>query len=159
MRAASRLIILIVHGEHDIVHFSGHGSNAHEIILQDSSGHSHAVPKAALEKLFKVLKDNIRCVVLNACYSEGQAQGIGEYIDCIVGMSKEIGDESAISFAESFYQGIEKAVMAGVNGEFDKIRNHHMPWGVHRQGSFIDPFGHLWLVGDKSPLHEHPEKW
>ena len=54
---------------------------------------------------------------------------------------------------------IEKAVIAGANGEFDKTRNHHMPWGVHRQGSFIDPFGHLWLVGDKSPLHEHPEKW
>ena len=54
---------------------------------------------------------------------------------------------------------IEKAIIAGAHGEFDKIRNHHMPWGVHRQGSFIDPFGHLWLVGDKSPLHEHPEKW
>jgi hypothetical protein len=23
---------------------------------------------------------------------------------------------------------------------------------VHRQGGFLDPFGHLWLVGDRSPL-------
>lgn len=26
------------------------------------------------------------------------------------------------------------------------------PWGVHRQGEFTDPFGHVWLVGDTSPL-------
>jgi hypothetical protein len=31
-----------------------------------------------------------------------------------------------------------------------------VPWGVHRQGGFIDPFGHLWLVGDRSPLGAHP---
>jgi len=50
---------------------------------------------------------------------------------------------------------IEKAVTAGANGEIDKIKNHQMPWGVHRQGGFIDPFGHIWLVGDNSPLSEH----
>lgn len=53
---------------------------------------------------------------------------------------------------------IEKAVMAGALSKGDGIRNHQMPWGVHRQGGFIDPFGHLWLVGDKSPLREHLEK-
>ena len=50
---------------------------------------------------------------------------------------------------------IEKAVTAGANGEIDKIRDHQMPWGMHRQGGFIDPFGHIWLVGDNSPLSEH----
>jgi hypothetical protein len=30
------------------------------------------------------------------------------------------------------------------------------PWGTHRQGGFIDPFGHNWLVGDKSPLDPFP---
>ncbi len=50
---------------------------------------------------------------------------------------------------------IEKAVTAGANGEIDEIKNHQMPWGVHRQGGFIDPFGHIWLVGDNSPLSEH----
>ena len=50
---------------------------------------------------------------------------------------------------------IAKAVTAGANGEIDEIRNHQMPWGMHRQGGFIDPFGHIWLVGDDSPLSEH----
>ena len=45
------------------------------------------------------------------------------------------------------------AVPAGANGSFDNIRDHEAPWGVHRQGGFIDPFGHIWLVGDRSPLN------
>jgi PhnB protein len=34
----------------------------------------------------------------------------------------------------------------------DPIRDHSAPWGTHRQGGFYDPYGHRWLVGDKSPL-------
>src|SRR5262245_3362002 len=51
---------------------------------------------------------------------------------------------------------IARAVEAGAKGNLDPIRNHRMPWGIHRQGSFIDPFGHKWLVGDRSPLNRHP---
>ena len=52
---------------------------------------------------------------------------------------------------------IERAVAAGADGGFEEVRDHHVPWGVHRQGSFVDPFGHLWLVGDRSPLSAHRE--
>ena len=55
-------------------------------------------------------------------------------------------------FCDDPYTFIKRAVDAGANGSFDKIRNHEAPWGIHRQGGFIDPFGHIWLVGDKSPL-------
>jgi uncharacterized glyoxalase superfamily protein PhnB len=50
---------------------------------------------------------------------------------------------------------IARAVDAGANGSVDKIKDHEAPWGIHRQGGFIDPFGHIWLVGDKSPLSRH----
>ena len=52
---------------------------------------------------------------------------------------------------------IARAVAAGADAGFDPIRDHQMPWGTHRQGAFIDPFGHLWLVGDRSPLRAHPQ--
>jgi tetratricopeptide (TPR) repeat protein len=87
----------------DIVHFSGHGSNSNQIIVEDSDGNSHPISAKALSKLFSLHKDTVRLVVLNACYSEGQANAIAENIDCVIGMSKEIGDKSAISFARSFY--------------------------------------------------------
>jgi DNA-binding response OmpR family regulator len=90
----------------NIVHFSGHGGHTCEIILEDGSGNSRPVSIRALSNLFSVLKDNIRCVILNACYSEQQALAISKHIDCVIGMSKAIGDSSAISFAASFYQGL-----------------------------------------------------
>ncbi|MCI0615023.1 NB-ARC domain-containing protein, partial [bacterium] len=90
----------------DIVHFSGHGSASSEILLEDINGNSQPVSVRALSQLFSVLKDNIRCVILNACYSENQAQAIAQHIDCVIGMSKAIGDSAAISFAVAFYQAL-----------------------------------------------------
>lgn len=92
--------------EPDIVHFSGHGSRTGQITLENAHGTSHPVDARALSNLFSVLKDNIRCVVLNACYSEVQAKPISKHIDCVIGMSKAIGDEAAIKFSQGFYRGI-----------------------------------------------------
>ncbi len=47
---------------------------------------------------------------------------------------------------------VARAVAAGADGSADPIREHQRPWGVHRQGGFTDPFGHVWTVGDPSPL-------
>lgn len=94
---------LLLRYKPDIVHFSGHGSTSSEIILEDNNGRSLPVPAEALSRLFLLLKDNIKCVVLNACYTEAQAEAIARHIGCVVGMSRAIGDDSAISFAEAFY--------------------------------------------------------
>jgi PhnB protein len=50
---------------------------------------------------------------------------------------------------------IDRALEAGATAIEDGIRDHEAPWGTHRQGGFYDPFGHLWLVGDRSPLATH----
>ena len=47
---------------------------------------------------------------------------------------------------------VVRALEAGATGSLDSIQNHQRPWGTHRQGGFTDPFGHIWLVGDKAPL-------
>ncbi len=47
---------------------------------------------------------------------------------------------------------VARAVEAGADGSRDPVRDHEAPWGTHRQGGFFDPYGHLWLVGDMSPL-------
>lgn len=54
---------------------------------------------------------------------------------------------------DSFIAG---ALNAGASGSLDDLRDHEVSWGLHRQGSFTDPFGHIWLVGDKSPLKPYP---
>lgn len=49
---------------------------------------------------------------------------------------------------------VSGAAEAGANYH-DPVRDHAAPWGTRRQGGFFDPYGHLWLVGDKSPLQRH----
>ena len=89
-----------------IVHFSGHGSTDSEIILEDNSGNSQVVPAKALSKLFSILKSDIKCVVLNLCYSEKQANAISEHGISVVGMARAIGDKAAISFSAAFYHAL-----------------------------------------------------
>lgn len=47
---------------------------------------------------------------------------------------------------------IGRALAAGASGSLSDLKDHRALWGVHRQGHFVDPFGHIWLVGDRSPL-------
>ena len=90
----------------DIVHFSGHGSADNELIFLDDEGNPQAVTPVAFGRLFALLTDNIRCVVLNACHSAVQAEAIAQHIDAVVGVSQVIGDKASIQFASAFYQAL-----------------------------------------------------
>ncbi len=46
---------------------------------------------------------------------------------------------------------IGRAAAAGATDVSQPV-DHELPWGVHRQGGFTDPFGHRWSVGDRTPL-------
>ncbi len=89
-----------------IVHFSGHGNSSGQIILQDDTERSFPVSQQSLSELFQILSQEVRCVVLNACYSEDQARAIADHIDCVVGVPNEIDDTAAISFSAAFYQAL-----------------------------------------------------
>ena len=65
----------------DVVHFSGHGTDQQQIVLVNDSRVAVPVSARAIRQLFKAFKDNIRVVVLNACYSKDQAEAIVEVID------------------------------------------------------------------------------
>lgn len=96
----------LLHHRPSILHFSGHGSPSSEIILEAEDGGSRPVSPRSLGRLFSILGGNLSCVVLNACYSEQQAKAIARNVNYVVGMSKEISDPAAISFAAAFYRAI-----------------------------------------------------
>jgi CHAT domain len=89
-----------------IVHFSGHGTSLGELCFEDFSGKAQTIAPEALASLFELVAEQIRCVVLNACYSEPQAKAITEHIPFVVGMNKAIGDTAAIAFAVGFYKAL-----------------------------------------------------
>jgi hypothetical protein len=98
-----------------IVHFSGHGIAENGIVLEDDTGKAQLVSTDTLESLFKIFAGKgVECVLLNACYSEVQAEAISQHIPYVIGMSQEIGDKAAITFAVAFYD----AVGAGETAEF-----------------------------------------
>jgi hypothetical protein len=68
-------------------------------------------------------------VVLNACYSEIQANAIAEHIDYVVGMNSIIGDDAAIQFAVGFYDelGAGWSYEDAYNGGCDAIPLQGIP--------------------------------
>lgn len=103
-----------------IVHFCGHGSGSEGIVLEKETGESQLVSTTALANLFQLLAEQIECVLLNACYSEVQAQAIKKHIN-VIGMHQEIQDDAARAFTRGFYEAlgngrsIEEAYSFGCN--------------------------------------------
>jgi hypothetical protein len=96
----------LLHHRPDVVHFSGHGTETKELILESDSGEPFPVGSRGLSSLFAQFSSHVRLVVLNACFSATEAQEMVEFVDFCVGMNAALGDEAAICFAGSFYEAL-----------------------------------------------------
>ncbi|MBD2616219.1 AAA-like domain-containing protein [Nostoc punctiforme FACHB-252] len=96
----------ILEHEPQIIHFSGHGAGEEGLVFEDETGAAKLVDAEALAGLFQLFSGQVQCVVLNACYSQVQAQAISQHIPCVIGMKKAIGDRAAIEFAVGFYDAL-----------------------------------------------------
>ena len=104
VRTEDLMQLLVSHNPH-IVHFLGHGSGDRGLVLEDGRGRSQLVPTRALARLFQQVV-SVECVLLNACYSDTQAQAISQFVSCVVGMNQPIGDPAAVCFARGFYTSL-----------------------------------------------------
>ncbi len=86
-----------------VIHFSGHGGGSSGLMFQDEQGEPQPVSGRALSMMVGTTARNARVVVLNACYSTEQADGLRAHVDCVVGMDGAIGDDAARAFATRFY--------------------------------------------------------
>lgn len=88
-----------------IVSISSHGLKE-GIAFEDDDNNYRIVDAEVLGRLFKFLKGNIICVVLNACLTNDTALEISKHIDYVIGITTEIKDESAIAFSTAFFRAI-----------------------------------------------------
>jgi hypothetical protein len=113
-----------------VVHFSGHGgrrnstearsiSDTHRdvlanaglvgqddwngLVFQGANGRAQLVSTIALEQAFSAAGNSVKLVVLNACFSQVQAEALLAHVGCVVGMGGSISDHAARSFAIGFY--------------------------------------------------------
>lgn len=101
-----KMLDILLKQKPQIIHFSGHGSGSTGLLFYSDTGYSDMVRGEDLAQLFRQFNDMISCVVLNACYSEVQAQAIAQYIPNVIGTDNAIGDAVAIAFSESFYNAL-----------------------------------------------------
>ncbi|WP_243902863.1 CHAT domain-containing protein [Aetokthonos hydrillicola] len=90
----------------NIIHFSGHGVGAEGLAFEDNSGMTQLVSSEAIASLFELFRGTVECVLLNACYSEVQAQAIHQHVDHVIGMNQSIGDVAGIEFTIGFYDAL-----------------------------------------------------
>ncbi|MBW4561528.1 MAG: CHAT domain-containing protein [Mojavia pulchra JT2-VF2] len=90
----------------NIIHFSGHGAGVQGLAFEDDTGFEQLVTGEALAGLFGQFSKQVECVLLNACYSEVQADAISQHINYVIGMNDQIGDKAAIEFVVGFYDAI-----------------------------------------------------
>nr|MDJ0678006.1 HEAT repeat domain-containing protein [Calothrix sp. MO_167.B42] len=121
-----------------IIHFCGHGEEEDGIVLEDETGQKALVNADTLASIFNLFATKgfatkgVECVVLNACYSQVQAEAISQHINYVIGMSSSIGDKAAIKFAVAFYdalgagEGVESAFKLGCS-QLVALKEHQTP--------------------------------
>jgi hypothetical protein len=99
-------------------------------VLQTLSRNSYVVAANDLAELLGLLRESIRCVVINTCWSAEQAQQIAEKVGCVVCITGPIDDDTAIVFSKVFYSslayqdiGVGKAFSLALND----LRMGHFP--------------------------------
>jgi hypothetical protein len=96
---------LLEHQPH-IVHFSGRGTKDQGFILENDAGQTRTLSEQVLTGLFRTLKDNIRIIVFNACYTNSQAAALAEIVDYAIGINESVEADAAVTFSTSFYQAL-----------------------------------------------------
>ncbi|MEZ8107300.1 CHAT domain-containing protein [Vibrio cortegadensis] len=116
-----------------IVHFSGHGSDADEIVFQDSQGNAKLVSKEAIVQTMMASTSDLRLVFFNTCFSFNQAEAVVQHIEAAIGMNTSIGDEAARIFASQFYSAIGFGL--SLNKAFNQAKALMMMEGLNEENT------------------------
>lgn len=117
-----------------VVHYAGH-SGGSGIALLDPIGRAQPVPPRALEDLFAIVKEFVRCVVLNACLTDVQASAIAKHVPCVVGLSNSVLDPVAIEFAAGFHGALASG--ESIARAFEFGRNLPALAGLNNEGPLL----------------------
>jgi hypothetical protein len=104
----NRLLDGLTRVEPHVVSFSGHGEG--DLLVFDTGAdrrnRGHRLAAEVLADALGAVDAPPRLVVLNACKTQAQLQGLVRVVPIAVGMSGSIGDPAAIAFASRFYAAL-----------------------------------------------------
>lgn len=98
------LIGIFQDSQPNIVYFGGHCDET-GLQFEDNSGLARPISSANLTRIFKLpyVRNNVRCVVLNACETESLATALVDCVDAAIGTKRKISNQTAKLFAGGFY--------------------------------------------------------
>ena len=108
----------------DLVHFAGHGSEEGRLLVEGATGLAEALTPGEL-RVFLAAVPGIRCVLLNACWSDALANELIQAVDCVAGMPVEVSDSAAIRFAAWFYGSLANGL--SVQEAFEVAKAQMLP--------------------------------
>lgn len=114
----------------DILHFSGHGYGGDEIgtgivVQNDDKNKPDLITPYGLNSLFEYYKRNniaFKTVILNACYTDEQAEIIARYVPYVIGVTVSVIDEHSIAFSKGFYAELSNSTQLDFIKAFDSGR-------------------------------------
>jgi hypothetical protein len=89
----------------DVVHFAGHGDAAGRLIFHNEMGRSAPVSASALGKMLESTGE-LKCCVLNSCYSGEYAEALLGGAHAVIGSVEMLRDVEAMAFDRGFYAGL-----------------------------------------------------
>jgi tetratricopeptide (TPR) repeat protein len=108
-----------------IINISGHENGIEGVTLQTNPTNNTSIKSEELiADLFKHHAENIKCIILNGCYSESQAREIIKHIEFIIGISQDPQSEFAITFLDEFYYflGTSRSIKDSYNAGCNKLQ-------------------------------------
>ena len=87
----------------NVLHISGHGSSDEMLFVEDADGYKEEISIVKLTNFLHNFLDHIDCLFLNACHSLKNIDDLSEKIPYIIGMRREIPNDTANEFSTSFY--------------------------------------------------------
>ena len=141
-----------------LVHFSGHGDQDGQILLEDALGYAEPVTAEALSDLFRTFSSSVRCVFLNACESAEQARQLVQFIDCAIGMEGSVSVGAGRAFATSFYQALAygKVVSTAFELGRNQLRLENLDEEEIPQLYFRGGVDQVFLADTGAPIVEAP---
>jgi len=118
----------------EVIHFSGHGDTG-LLVFEDRDGNSYVIPGEAMANLIGLV-GGVKCVVLNACYSDSMSGHIVPHVEAVIGCDVSIDDNAAAIFTRAFYRALAHGItfeqaynlarneldLMGLKGESKKYR-------------------------------------
>lgn len=104
---ALKLVQLLLKEKPNILHYAGH-SAIEGIFMYNDEGQQILASTHSLKTIFEASKENldIDCIMLNSCFSVGQATALRGYTKFMIGTTSKIEDLDAIAFSKAFYQNL-----------------------------------------------------